>query len=77
MIQKAFAEKVTRIVAKDPEVIGLAVAGSWKENELDEYSDIDLILVTKQKISCDNEKMMKYAGSFGDLISGVTGEHVG
>ena len=77
MIQKEFAEKVTAIIQKDPEVIGLAVAGSWIGNEMDEYSDLDLVLVTRENISGDKEKMLAYARSFGNFISGFTGEHVG
>ncbi|NOT50925.1 MAG: nucleotidyltransferase domain-containing protein [Chitinophagaceae bacterium] len=77
MIQKEFADKVVEIVKKNPDVIGLAVAGSWITDELDEYSDLDLVLITKNKISDDREKMMKYAKSFGNFISGFTGEHVG
>ncbi len=58
-------------------MIGLAVAGSWITDELDDYSDLDLILVTKDKTGNDKEKMMAYAKSFGNFISGFTGEHVG
>ena len=77
MIQKEFANKVVDIVKPDTNVIGLAVAGSWITDELDEYSDLDLILITKKKIAGDKEKMIAYAKSFGDCISGFTGEHVG
>jgi len=77
MIQKDFAEKVLDIVRKDSNVIGLAVAGSFITDELDEYSDLDLILITKKKIGSDKEKMLDYAKSFGEFISGFTGEHVG
>jgi len=77
MIQKDFADKVVEIVKKDTAVIGLAVAGSWITDELDEYSDLDLVLVTKKKIAGDKEKMLEVAARFGDLISGFTGEHVG
>lgn len=77
MIQKAFAEKVVEIIKDDPAVIGLAVAGSWIDAELDEFSDLDLVLVTKEKVGGDKEKMMASAKSFGKFISGFTGEHVG
>ena len=77
MIQKEFAARVVEVVRNDPSVIGLAVAGSWISNELDEYSDLDLVLITTQKIAGDKERMMAYARGFGDLISGFTGEHVG
>ena len=37
---------------------------------------MDLVLVTKKKIGGDKERMLDYARSFGDFISGFTGEHV-
>jgi hypothetical protein len=77
MIQKEFADKVVEIVKSDANVIGLAVAGSWITEEMDEFSDVDLILITKKKVSDDKEKMLTYARNFGDFISGFTGEHVG
>lgn len=76
-MQKHFAQKVITTLQNDPNILGLAAGGSWIQNKLDEYSDLDLILVTKKKISGDKEKMLSYAKSFGDFISGFTGEHVG
>ena len=77
MMQKDFAERVVALVKEDIDVIGLAAAGSWISNDMDEYSDLDLILITETKIAGDKEKMLAYAKSFGDFISGFTGEHVG
>ena len=77
MIQQQFAERVTGLVKNDPAIIGLAVAGSWTEQELDEFSDLDLVLVTQEKIGGNKEKMIGIARGFGDFISGFTGEHVG
>jgi hypothetical protein len=77
MIQKQFADKVTSIVKHDHSVIGLAVAGSWLTNEIDEFSDLDLILVTKEKIIGSRELMLHYANQFGILLTAFTGEHVG
>jgi len=77
MIQKDFANNVVEIIKKDSNVIGLAAGGSYISDELDEYSDLDLILITKNKIGGNKEKMTAYVKSFGDFISGFTGEHVG
>lgn len=77
MIQQDFAYRVAEIVQRDETVIGLAAGGSWISGEMDEYSDLDLILITKEKITENKEQMLQYAKSFGDLISGFTGEHVG
>lgn len=77
MIQKQFADKAVEILKNDKNVIGLAVAGSWLTNEIDEFSDLDLILITKEKISGDKAKMLEYANRLGKLLNGFTGEHVG
>ena len=77
MIQREFANKAKTILEPDDNVIGLAVAGSWLTNELDEFSDLDLILVTKQMISHDKNLMLDYAKRLGNFLSGFTGEHVG
>jgi predicted nucleotidyltransferase len=77
MMQQTFAQQATEILKNDESVIGLAVGGSWLSNEIDEFSDLDLILVTKEKVSADKSEMLRYANTLGDLISAFTGEHVG
>ena len=77
MIQKQFATRVANILSKDDSVVGLAVGGSWLTNEIDEFSDLDLVVVTKETISGDKEKMLAFARHFGEFLSGFTGEHVG
>lgn len=77
MIQREFAYRVANLVKEDGSVIGLAASGSFITNELDEYSDLDLILITKEKVTDDKDKMIAYAKSFGNFINGFTGEHVG
>ena len=77
MEQIRFAERAAGILEGDTSVIGLAVGGSWLDGEIDEYSDLDLILVTENKVSQDKDAMLKYAGKLGSLLSGFTGEHVG
>ncbi|MXV50131.1 nucleotidyltransferase domain-containing protein [Pedobacter sp. HMF7647] len=77
MIQFDFASRAKNILENDDDVVGLAVAGSWLTNELDEFSDLDLILVTRQKVSGDKVLMQAYAKRLGNFLSGFTGEHVG
>jgi len=77
MIQHEFAERAIKIWRRDKSIIGLAVGGSWLTNEIDEYSDLDLIVVTKEKITDNKSHMLEYAQQLGGLISGFTGEHVG
>ena len=77
MVQKEFAVKVVSIVKDDPGVIGLAAGGSFITGEMDEYSDLDLVLVTRNQVSGDKENMISVARKFGKLITAFTGEHVG
>lgn len=77
MIQQEFAYRVAGIVQRDETIRGLAAGGSWISGEMDEYSDLDLILITKEKVAGNKEQMLQYAKNFGDLISGFTGEHIG
>lgn len=68
---------MVEVIRDDENVVGLAAAGSWVTHELDEFSDLDLILVTSEKISGSKAKMLDYAKRFGPFLSGFTGEHVG
>ncbi|MFA7584236.1 MAG: hypothetical protein WCZ46_11970 [Proteiniphilum sp.] len=77
MMQREFANKAKTILETDENVIGLAVAGSWITNKMDEFSDLDLILVTRKKISHDKNLMLDYAKRLGNFLSGFTGEHIG
>jgi len=77
MEQIKFANKAKDILETDDNVIGLTVGGSWLTNQIDEYSDLDLIIVTEQKITDDKEKMVAYAKRFGNLLSCFTGVHIG
>lgn len=77
MIQKDFVNRVVEKIKGDKNVIGIALGGSMITGETDEFSDIDLILVTTSKISGDKKNMLKYANRFGVLLTAFTGEHVG
>lgn len=77
MIQKQFAERLVDIAKDDKSIVGVAVAGSWLTNEIDEFSDLDLILVTVEQVAGDKQQMIRYASAYGKLLSAFTGEHVG
>lgn len=72
-----FVARATEIFKKDQTIHGLAVGGSWLTSEIDNYSDLDLILVTRERISGNKDKMLQLASKLGKLLSGFTGEHVG
>lgn len=77
MIHERFVNKALEVIKKNDSILGLTVGGSWLTNEIDEYSDLDLILITKEKVSDDPAMMFSYASFFGKLLSAFTGEHVG
>lgn len=76
-MQKEFAKRVVEVLKDDQTIIGLAGAGSLITNEIDKWSDLDLVVVTRDDLNADKSKMLEYANRFGNLLSAFTGEHVG
>lgn len=76
-MQQNFAARAVELRGNDDNLVGVAVAGSWVTNEIDEYSDLDMILVTKEKVGGNKEWMLKFAKQLPHFLSGFTGEHVG
>lgn len=76
-MQKEFAKNVVDVLKDDQTIIGLAGAGSWLTNEIDKWSDLDLVVITRDNLNADKLKMLAYAKRFGNLLSAFTGEHVG
>lgn len=77
MKQIEFANRIKSIFENDGTIVGIAAGGSWIANEIDEFSDLDLVVVTQKKISDDKAKMFQFAKKAGKLLSAFTGEHVG
>lgn len=76
--QKNFLSRAIDIVEKDSRFIGLAVGGSIAKGSVDEYSDIDfLVLVEPKAYEKVLENPKDIAKEFGSLLAGFTGEHVG
>jgi hypothetical protein len=76
-MHQEFINKLLEKVRIDPTIKGLAVGGSWIDNQIDQFSDIDLVLITGELVSDDFNKMYNYAEGFGNLLNAFTGEHVG
>lgn len=81
MLPTAIESSLHRVLPRlqaDPRLDGVAAAGSWITDELDEFSDLDLIVVVKD--SGYDEVMrakLDIVLSMGDALSAFTGEHVG
>ena len=76
-VHKQFLEHAASIFKQDENILGLAVGGSWAEQEIDVFSDLDLILVTRSKIAGDAQLMRAHAERLGSVLTAFTGEHVG
>lgn len=77
-LHQEFVYKAIDFFKKDSRILGLAVGGSWITNSMDEYSDIDLVIVVDPKYErkVSNERLV-LAEKLGNLLVGFTGEHVG
>lgn len=76
-MQKEFAKQLVEKAKNLPEILGVAVGGSWITNELDEYSDLDFVLVTHSNDFGSKERKIDIAKKLGNFVHGFTGEHVG
>jgi len=76
-MHQEFASKAIEAWTKDSDILGIAAGGSWITKEIDRYSDLDLILITRDRVSENAKKMHEYAATVGNLLSSFTGEHVG
>lgn len=74
---QSFIDSALVHIQQDPNAIGLAVGGSWISGNMDEYSDLDLVLVTTQPIAPDVERMRTYAAQLGTMLASFRGDHVG
>lgn len=75
---QSFVDQAVRAIEADDRLIGVAAAGSWLRAEMDEWSDVDLvILVDEPHFEIVLAERGSIAASMGDLVSWFTGEHVG
>jgi hypothetical protein len=78
---EAHQQFVRRAIARlsaDPRFVGLAAAGSWAEDNMDAFSDLDLVLaVEPAHIEEVMRQRQDIAESLGRLLTSFTGEHVG
>lgn len=77
-IQREFLEQIISKLQQDHRLLGVAIGGSYLRDTMDEYSDLDLIIVVddihyEQVL---NERQT-FANRLGSLLVSFTGEHVG
>ncbi len=74
---QSFITTVVEQIQQDPHAVGLGAGGSWASGEMDAYSDLDLVVVTNQKVAPDLFEMQAYATRFGPMLASFRGDHVG
>ncbi|MBP2642510.1 MAG: polymerase, beta domain protein region [Firmicutes bacterium] len=73
-----FVNRAIDILKDDPRIMGIAAGGSWITNVMDEFSDIDLVIVVDPECELEvSDERLNVAGKLGNLLAGFTGEHVG
>ncbi len=76
-MREEFVNNVINHISSDKNFLGLAIGGSWITNEIDAFSDLDLVLVSEQNVSNNAIEMKSIADKLGILLNSFTGEHVG
>lgn len=75
--QSFISSALPRLMA-DQRLVGVAAAGSWAEDSMDEFSDLDLIIAVESKhLAQVMSERQSIAASLGKLLASFTGEHVG
>lgn len=64
-----FADRVVGILSTNDFVVGLAAGGSWIGGQLDEYSDIDFVMVTREGLEGMLAELREVVRMYRDLRS--------
>jgi predicted nucleotidyltransferase len=77
-VHRVFIDRAVKVLSSDSRVIGVAAAGSYADDTMDEFSDIDLVIAVEPQHEAEvSAERQKIAASLGGLLIGFTGEHVG
>ncbi len=75
---REFVKRASEELKKDDRILGLAIGGSWIEQAMDEYSDLDLIVVGDDASYAELFRdRFELTESLGSCLACFTGEHVG
>jgi predicted nucleotidyltransferase len=77
-LHREFLDRAVPLLARDHRIIGVAATGSYAENTMDAFSDVDLVVACEPD---DHQSLMQdrrsLAETLGPLVAAFTGEHVG
>jgi hypothetical protein len=69
---------VVAAVQADPRIVGLTVGGSASEGTMDEFSDLDFVVICRDEHQPELlREAPAFAARLGPLLAWFTGEHVG
>lgn len=74
---KPLVERAEAVLAAIPRYRALGIVGSRTRDEMDEFSDLDLLIVCDEANFPDTDEQRELAATIGPLVSTFTGEHVG
>ncbi|HEU4538512.1 MAG TPA: nucleotidyltransferase domain-containing protein [Polyangiaceae bacterium] len=73
-----FLGRITEAVAADPKIVGLLAGGSFVHGGLDEFSDLDFVILVEEGAEAEaRASRLAFARSLGSLLNAFGGEHVG
>lgn len=73
-----FIDNSLKVFQSDDRFIGVAAAGSYITKDMDEYSDIDLVIAAEAgAFEAIMKERFDIANKLGNLVAAFTGEHVG
>jgi hypothetical protein len=77
-LHAAFLKEALPQLQADERIVAVAAGGSFLTGEMDEYSDLDLVIVVSPaSIAEVMHERQPIAARFGSLLTAFTGEHVG
>ena len=73
-----FVRRAIGVLSRDERLVGVAAAGSWADDAMDAFSDIDFVIAVEtacvEEVTRDRKQI---ASTLGPLLVAFTGEHVG
>ncbi len=77
-LHKKFLEASVKSLQQDQRILGVAAGGSYLLNEMDEFSDLDLVIyINPDHYPAVLNDRQNIAKKMGSLLESFTGEHVG
>ena len=77
-LHRALIDRAVDRLSADPRIVGVAAAGSYAQDAMDEFSDVDLVVAVEPAAHAGvMAQRHDIASRVGPLLAAFTGEHVG